>query len=224
MADKIPILPANFCQKMKKVFFFCLLMVVSVPVFSQYKAIVELKKSSALSIFVETNVMNFTLVQNGDKLLTTPVKISANVQKNKLFVDHNKLNIDVSGFKSANHVGQCEFYKLMRVDRFPQMNIELIRFDAETQKLEDRSCGQAWLNITITNVTRKYEFPVIIEKEKGLMRIAGRKKISITDFGLTAPKNLLLGMVKVNEQIVIDLNFLCKLSLKEEDLAEHPVR
>jgi hypothetical protein len=57
-----------------------------------------------------------------------------------------------------------------------------------------------------------------------LMRVAGRRKISITDFGLTAPKNLLLGMVKVNEQIVIDLNLLCKLSLKEEDLAEHIAR
>jgi hypothetical protein len=209
---------------MKKVFFSCLLILASVPIFSQYKAIVELKKNSALSIFVETNVMNFTLVQKGDKLLTAPVEISAKVEKNRLFVDHNKLEIEVRKFKSDNSIGQKEFYKLMMVEKYPHMNIELIRFDASTDTSPDRSCGKAWLNITITNVTRKYEFPVIIKKEEGLMRVAGRKKISITDFGLTAPQNLLLGMVKVNEQIVIDLNLLCKLRLKEDDLAEHHVQ
>ncbi len=209
---------------MKRLLFSCLLFLASVPVFSQFKAIVELKKNSALSIFVETNRLNFKLVQHGDQLLKAPVEISANVQKNKLFVDHNKLDIDVRGFKSDNSIGQKEFYKLMMVEKFPHMNIELIRFDATSETASERSCGKAWLNITITNVTRKYEFPVIIQKEEGLMRVAGRKKISITDFGLAAPKNLLLGMVKVNEQIVIDLNFLCKLNLMDGTLAEHPVR
>lgn len=209
---------------MKRFLLSSLLLLASVPVFSQYKAVVELKKNSALSIFVETNMMNFKLVQHGDQLLTTPVEISANVQKNKLFVDHNKLDIVVKGFKSENPIGQKEFYKLMMVEKFPYMNIELIRFDASTETVSERSCGKAWLHITITNVTRKYVFPVIIQKEAGLMRVAGRKEISITDFGLAAPKNLLLGMVKVNEQIVIDLNFLCKLNLMDGDLADHPVR
>lgn len=209
---------------MKRFLFSSLLILASVSVFSQYKAIVELKKNSALSIFVETNMMNFTLVQNGDKLVTSPVEISAKMEKNMLFVNHNKLAIDVRGFKSDNLIGQSEFYKLMKIDKFPRMNIELIRFDAETDTPVDRSNGHAWLNITITNVTRKYEFPVIIVKEKGLMRIAGRKKILITDFGLTAPKNLLLGMVKVNEQIVIDLNFLCRFHMQDKNIADLSVR
>lgn len=209
---------------MNKFLYSCLLVLAFVPAFSQFKAIVELKRNSAISIFVETNRLNFKLVQHGDQLLKAPVEISANVQKNKFYLDHNKLDIDVRGFKSDNPIGQCEFYKLMMVDRYPQMNIELIRFDALSESATNQSNGHAWLNITITNVTRKFDFPVIIEKEKGLMRVAGRKKISITDFGLAAPKNLLLGMVKVNEQIEIDLNLLCKLNLKENDLAEHHVR
>lgn len=195
-------------------------MLVSCPVFSQYKAIVELNKNSSLSILVETNMMNFCLIQKGDKLLNTPVAISANVQKNKLFVDHNKLIIDVKDFKSDNRIAQGEFYKLMMVEKFPRMNIELLRYDSRKENTADLSNGTALLNITITNVTRKYEFPVIIDNENGLMRIAGKKKISITDFGLTAPKTLLLGMVKINEQIEIDLNFLCKLRLQNEDVAE----
>jgi hypothetical protein len=160
---------------MKRFLFLSLLLLASVPLYSQYKAIVELQKNSAVSIFVETNMMNFTLVQKGEKLLTKPVEISANVEKNKFFIDHNQLAIDVRGFKSESLIGQREFYKLMRVDQFPRMNIELIRFDAETETAQERSSGEAWLNITITNVTRKYEFPVIIEKEAGLMRVVGRK-------------------------------------------------
>jgi len=209
---------------MKKLLFSSLLFLASVPLFSQYKAIVELKKNSALSILVETNMMNFTLVQKGDKLLTSPVEISAKIEKNKLFVDHNKLAIDVRGFKSENSIGQREFYKLMRIEKFPLMTIELIRFDAETENPFDCSNGHAWMNITITNVTRKYEFPVIIKKEGGLMYVAGRKKISITDFGLTAPKNLMLGMVKVKEQIEVDLNILCQLRILNEDVAVLPTR
>jgi hypothetical protein len=209
---------------MKRFLFSSLLFLVSVPIFSQYKAIVELKKNSALSIFVETNMMNITLVQKGDKLLKTPIELSANVEKNTLFIDQNQWVIDVRGFKSENLMGQNEFYKLMRVDEFPRMHIELIRFDAGRETTAERTNGHAWLNITITKVTRKYDFPIVVEKDKGLMRVAGRKMISISDFGMTAPKNLLLGMVKVNEQIVIDLNLLCKLNLMEDNLASHPLQ
>lgn len=208
---------------MKKFLFTGMFILASVPLFSQYKAIVELNKSSALSILVETNMMNFTLVQKGYQLLRAPLEISANVQKNNLFVDQNKLTIDVRGFKSDNFIGQSEFYKLMMVEQFPRMNIELIRFESGTENIANSSKGSALLNITITNVTRKYDFPVFINNDKGLIRIVGRKKISIKDFGLTTPKTL-LGMVKVNELIEINLNFLCKLNLINDDLADHPVR
>lgn len=208
---------------MKKFLFSCLFILASVPLFSQYKAIVELNKSSVLSILVETNRMNFTLVQKGDQLLGPPVELSANIQKNKLFVDQNKLTIDVKGFKSDNFIGQIEFYKLMMVEKFPRMNIELIRFESGTENMANSYKGSALLNITITNVTRKYDFPVVINNDKGLIRIVGRKKISIKDFGLTTPKTL-LGMVKVNELIEINMNFLCKLNLINDDVADHPVR
>lgn len=208
---------------MKKLPFCILFVLVTFPAFSQLKAIVELNRHSTLSIYVETNMMNFSLVQKGDQLLNTPVTLSACVQKNKLVVEQNKLDIDVRGFKSENLIAQREFYKLMKVEQFPRMKIELLRFVPGTETNADHLCGTAVLNITITNVTKKYEFPVVIGKDDGLMRVAGKKRISITDFGLAAPKNLLLGMVKINEQIVIDLNFLCKLRLNEGDVAEQRV-
>jgi hypothetical protein len=196
---------------------FCLICCLTVsPLIAQYDAVVELNKSSALSIFVETNMMNFSLVQHGDKLLKAPVAVSANLQKNQLVVDHNKLEIDVRNFKSDNLIGQSEFYKLMQVDRFPKMNIELVRYEGCPG---NRSNGAAILNITITNVTRKYEFPVVVEKKQGLMRIVGKKRISITDFGLVAPKNLLFGLARVNEKIAINLDLFCTLRLKEENMA-----
>lgn len=185
---------------------------------------VELTKNSSLSILVKTNMMNFSLVQKGDKLLNTPVEVSANIQKNKLLVDHNKLAIEVKGFKSDNVIAQGEFYKLMMVEKFPQMNIELLRFDSSDKHTSDLSAGTAVLNITITNVTHQYEFPVRIVNDNGMMRIAGKKKLSITDFGLNAPKTLLLGMVKINEQIEIDVDFLCRLRVMNEDVAQLSAR
>lgn len=201
---------------MKKLLLYSLFVLFQVPLFAQLSAIVELNKASALSIFVETNMMNFSLVQKGSTLLRTPVALSANLQKNKLFLDHNKLEIEVKGFKSDNLIGQSEFYKLMKVDQFPKMNIELLRYEASS---ECRTTGAAILNITITNVTKKYEFPVVVEQDNGLMRIVGKKRISITDFGLNPPTTLLFGLAKINDQIVIDLNLFCKLKLKNEDVA-----
>lgn len=209
---------------MKRVLIAYLLFLVSVSVFSQYKAIVELNKNSSLSILVKTNMMNFSLVQKGDKLLNTPVSVSANIQNNKLLVDHNKLVIDVKGFKSDNVIAQGEFYKLMMVEKFPQMNIELLRFDSSDEPSANISAGMAVLSITITNVTHQYEFPVRIVNDNGLMRIAGKKKLFITDFGLNAPKTLLLGMVKINEQIEIDVDFLCRLRVMSEDVAHLSAR
>jgi hypothetical protein len=201
---------------MKKLLICSLFVLCTAPLFAQLSALVQLTRSSALTIFVETNIMNFSLVQKGDNMLRAPVAVSANVQKNKLFVDHNKLDIEVKGFKSDNLIGQREFYKLMKVDQFPRMNIELLCFEANT---ECRTSGMAVLNITITNVTRKYEFPVVVDKNSDLIRIVGKKRISITDFGLSAPTNLLFGMAKVNEQIVIDLNLQCKYRLQNEEVA-----
>jgi len=209
---------------MNKTLIFCFLLLADLPAHSQYKALVELNKNSSLSILVETNMLNFILVQKGDKLLNAPVAISANVQEKTLFVDHNKFDIDVRGFKSENLIAQGEFYKLMKVDKFPRMKIELVRFDSDTKNASALSCGTALLNITITNVTRKYEFPVVIDKCNGLMRIAGKKKLSITDFGLNAPRNLLLGMLRINDQIEIDLDFQCILRVKNEDVSDLPVK
>lgn len=164
-------------------------------------------------------MFNFTLVQKGDKLLNTPVTLSANVQKNSLFVDHNKLSIHVREFMTDNLIAQGEFYKLMKVEQFPKMEIELISFESNDAYTD----GIAILNITITDVTRKYEFPVNIGKEDGLMRIDGKKRISIKDFGLCTSKTL-LGMVKINDMIEIVLNMRCKLNITNEDMADHPVR
>jgi hypothetical protein len=201
---------------MKLFLFFCLFALTAAPLWAQYDAVVELNKSSALSIFVETNMMNFSLVQHGENLLKTPVTVSANVQKNKVYVDHNRLEIDVRNFKSDNRIGQSEFYKLMKVDQFPKMNIELVRYEAAPDK---RNMGTAVLNITVTNVTRSYAFPVTVGTGDGSMRIAGRKRISITDFGLNAPTNLLFGLAKINEQIVIDLNLLANFRMRNGDVA-----
>lgn len=200
---------------MKKLLTCILFVSLAVSASSQLKALVELNRKSALSIFVETNMMNFCLVQKGDCLLHTPVTLSANMQKNGIVLDDNVLDLEVKDFKTDNHVAEYEFYKLMKVDRFPRMKIELVRFELGSEKKSGTVCGTVFLNITITNVTRQYAFPVNIGKVDDLVRVEGKKKFSITDFGLSAPRNLLLGMVKINEQIVVGLDFLFKLRTKE---------
>lgn len=201
---------------MRNILLPCILLLLASRMQAQLNAVVELDSKSALSIYVETNMMNFCLVQRGDKLMQAPVSISANIQNNKLFIAQNTLDIDVKGFKSENLIGQNEFYKLMKVEQYPKMSIEFVCFEACS---ESQTKGQAVLNITITNVTKRYEFPVLIGKYKDKLNITGKKRISITDFGLSAPTDLLLGLAKVNEQIVIGVNLICRVRKEGNDLA-----
>lgn len=201
---------------MKKFFTFILLLSMTFTVHSQLKALVELNRKSTLSIFVETNRMNFCLVQQGDRLMHAPVTLSATTNKNGFVLDDSALDINVKGFKSENPIAEYEFYKLMKVEQYPRMKIEWLRFELGSERKEGLVCGTAVLNITITDVTRQYAFPVTICRTDGWIRVEGKKQFSIGDFGLSAPKNLLLGMVVVKEQIVVGMDFLCKLTNKEK--------
>jgi len=73
--------------------------------------------------------------------------------------------------------------------------------------------AQVLISITLNGVTR--QSPMQVEYE-GLHTnqtlIVGSKKIRMTDFGITPPSPA-LGLVKVREEVIIELSLLVKTSL-----------
>lgn len=191
---------------------YLLLLFCQSTLFCQINAIVDLQKISKLSIHGSTNLLNFTLVQKGDKILDKTIEIIANQQGNKIYIDQNKLSIKVCEFKSENFIAEKEFYKMMLIEKYPNLEIELNNFELSNNQKNNFSKGTASLNITIIGVTRKYNFPIEIRKSNDVISISGDKKLTIKDFGIIPP-TAMLGLVIVSEWIKINFDIVCKLKL-----------
>lgn len=198
--------------EMKFKLIYLLLLFCQSTLFCQINAIVDLQKISKLSIHGSTNLLNFTLVQKGDKILNKTIEIIANQQGNKIYIDQNKLSIKVCEFKSDNFIAEKEFYKMMLIEKYPNLEIELNNFELSNNQKNNFSKGTASLNITIIGVTRKYNFPIEIRKSNDVISISGDKKLTIKDFGIIPP-TAMLGLVIVSEWIKINFDIVCKLKL-----------
>lgn len=183
---------------------FLICIVLTMFASGQTNAELTLDKKSALVIHGSTNLFRFDLSQNGDKIMTEPLRLTASLQGSKLYVNKNKLFIHVENFKSANLIAQSEFYKLLMTDKYPELKIQLDYVDFGAQKRPFEK-GNAMVSITITGVTKPYLIPVAIIFSNNRICIKGRKRMSIRDFGLQPPVSA-LKMVKVSEWIEIELD------------------
>lgn len=194
------------------VYLLAFLILFSTAVFSQNqtKAVVDLQKSSELTVHGSTNLLTFRLKQSGGKIMEKPLVLTATQNGNRIYLSENKLSIVVENFKSDNFIAQSEFYKLMQTEKYPKLHIEIDYFEMNRDEHGKIKGGNALLNINITGVNRKYVFPVTTGKDGDLIMATGKKKLTIKDFGLIPPVAM-LGMVRVSEWIVIDFDIHCKV-------------
>ncbi|MDD2797116.1 MAG: YceI family protein [Bacteroidales bacterium] len=188
------------------------LLLISLPLFSQNKLAVELQKNSSLTIHGSTNVIPFKLIQNGDKLSRKEMFITVGKTQNKWMLSQNTLAVNVKGFTSDNRMALRDFQKLMKADQFPQLQVQVISLEM-LPIVEKSLCynGNAVLNITITNVTKQYVVPFTAVCEGDLVIADGKKKISIKDFSLTPPVQM-MGLIRVSEWINVDFHLICKIT------------
>jgi len=178
--------------------------------------------NSWLTINGTTNLLSFKLVQNGEKLMNKPIIISATQNQNKIYLSQNLLNINTKNFSSDNPMALRDFLKLIKSDAFPSIKVQLNHIETPQENDKDLySNVNASVNITIAGVTHQYNIPVSLIKKGDFISLKGIKKISIRDFGLEPPIEM-MGLIKVSEWISIDFQMTCKIELnKEAALALH---
>ncbi|MFT3751459.1 MAG: YceI family protein [Paludibacter sp.] len=178
-------------------------------------------KNSWLAINGTTNVLPFKLTHNGEKLLGKSITLTATQNQNKLFLSQNQLAIQVKNFSSDNPMALRDFLKLIKSDTYPAIKAQLNYIETVPGNEKDiYSKGNAFVNITITGITQQYSIPVSSNRHGDYISVVGGKKISIRDFGLEPPVEM-LGLIKVSEWISIDFRMVCKLTFaKDEPLAQ----
>ncbi|HBG79546.1 MAG TPA: hypothetical protein DDW74_02340, partial [Porphyromonadaceae bacterium] len=167
---------------------------------------------SSLSINGSSNIVNFTLTQSSENFIQKNMIITASQNDKKLYLSENRLIVPVKRFTSSNKMALRDFYKLLKSDEYPTMDIQLNHIDLpENPKL---ATGVAVVDVTITGVTKKYQFPIKTEKNGTRYIFDIEKHINIRDFGLEPPVQM-MGMLKVDEMININLKMICNIQPAE---------
>lgn len=174
--------------------------------------VVDVNKNSSLSINGSSNIVNFTLTQSSENFIQKNMIITASQSNKKLYLSENRLIVPVKSFTSSNKMALRDFYKLLKFDEYPTMDIQLNHIDLpENPKL---TTGVAVVDVTITGVTKKYQFPIKTEKNGTRYIFDIEKHINIRDFGLEPPVQM-MGMLKVDEMININLKMICNIQPAE---------
>lgn len=174
-----------------------------------------LQKNSYISIKGNSNIVPFSLFQQGDKFISHNKTFTALQNQNKLIFNQSQLAIGVNNFSSDNRLALRDFKKLMKSDIYPNLQIHIQHIDLLPNALNAKLLkGTALINITITGVTKQYLIPITSNYKGDITIIDGKKDINIRDFGLTPPEEL-MGLVKVSEWININFRLNCKISVED---------
>lgn len=181
-------------------------------VFAQVQTTLVIDKGSSLTINGSTNISKFKLVLPGDKFPSSIFHFTTTQSQNCITISQNKLSLGVKSFTSGNKIALNGFLKLIQAESYPYLNIQLNNLEIVPgipgiNKID----GNALVNITITGVTKQYSIPFSAIKVNGLYHAVGKMKISIRDFGLIPPEEM-MGLVKTSEWIEINLHIIAKIS------------
>lgn len=176
---------------------------------------VDVNKNSSLSINGSSNIVNFKLIQSSENFIQKNMIITASQNDKKLYLSENQLIVPIRSFTSSNKMALRDFYKLLKSDEYPTMDIHL--YYIHLPDTTDSTAGIAVVDVTITDVTKKYNFPFKIEKNGTRYIFNVEKQINIRDFGLEPPVQM-MGMLKVDEMININLKMICDIQPAESAL------
>lgn len=180
---------------------------------AQTQARLELDNSSSLTIFGSTNISKFKLVLPGEKFPGKLFNFSYQQNQERISLSQNRLALEVKNFTSTNRIALNGFLKLIKSQTYPVLDIQLNNLEIISPVPGSNSInGKAFLNITITGVTKQYQIPFSSISENGMRYADGKMRISIRDFGLIPPVEM-MGMVKTSEWIEINLHIVARISL-----------
>jgi len=199
---------------MKRLFAVIIFVLAAFSVSSaQTQTRLELDNSSSLTIFGSTNISKFKLVLPGDKFPGELFNFTYQQNQNKISLSKKRLALEVKNFTSNNRIALNGFLKLIKSETYPVLDIQLNNLEIlSTNPGTNSITGKAFLNITITGVTKQYYIPFSSSLENGMRYADGKMRISIRDFGLTPPVEM-MGMVKTSEWIEINLHIVAIISL-----------
>lgn len=129
--------------------------------------------------------------------------------------DNTTLKLETAGMDCGHRGINRDLYELLKVKEHPFITIELL--SANQLSPESLTIAEGWVPIsantaiTIAGVCREVTMNISAKKlSDKRYRFSGSKDLYMSDFKLTPPKHL-LGLIKVDEEIEIQLDLYIRM-------------
>ena len=162
---------------------------------------------SLLTIAGTTNVNRFVCKINYFTGTDT-LQYIENTSTAQLRFTRSRITIPVMDFNCGAKPISKDFWKTLRAETHPNLEIKFISLDKI--KFKDESNIKGVVDITLAGYTTRYAISYKVSQQpNGTVRLKGRHAVRFADFQLVAPQKL-KGLIKVNEGLTVDFNLVLK--------------
>ena len=162
---------------------------------------------SKLTIQGSTNVNNFTCKIDYCTGTDTLQYVEDNSAREMRFT-RSRMTIPIRSFDCGSKPISKDFWKTLKADSFPEMDINFISL--QNLYFKNNSNIKGVVDITLAGVTTRYSIRYQVSiQENGTVLLTGSHSVNFTDFQLKAPRKL-KGLIKVKERLNVEFNLVLK--------------
>jgi hypothetical protein len=179
-----------------KIIAFFIVVILNFGFVVKNKTKVKITNQSEVIIKGKSNVNSFTCTYD-KSFFDTEFSVDYFQRSSKTIFEGAKIKIRSNGFDCAHKMITRDFKSLLQTDTFDSILIDV----KEVIKLGESYSTK--VAIQIAGVTKEYTVPIKFDEKQN--NVKANLTININDFNLKPPKKV-LGMVKVNESVSINLD------------------
>lgn len=164
--------------------------------FTKLKTKVKISPKSEVIIKGKSNVNSFQCKYDSS-FLNNEIAVTSFQNNNKTSFEGAKIAIKSKGFECAPKMITKDLKTTLKAIEYPTIDIEL------NELVINKTDYIANITVQIAGKSKQYSLQVVFNPKN--YNVSGQLKINIKDFDLKPPKKM-LGLVEVNENVVIDFN------------------
>lgn len=173
------------------------------------ESVIVFCSESSLKIKVKTNV-NEVECEFNKSLFLNSLRVKFYNYKTHIEFEDTYAILPNDEFNCGGEVINKDFHKLLNTKVYPDIKIFLKEISHDSLK---NGVVKALVDVELSGVVKAYELPISYTQAQTLL-VSGSLPVNIEDFGLKPPIKL-LGMIKVQPEIIID--FALNIELQQKD-------
>lgn len=120
-----------------------------------------------------------------------------------------KMVLHIKNLKSGDETLDEHMQESLKFDKFPEIQLKLSNFSFT--KGEDKNTVKAVGTLTVAGVSKPIELNASLKVDGDNLKIAGIKKILMSEFGITPP-TMMMGALKTADEVEISFDVICSIN------------